>query len=1103
METASGRKVVMTEKALADKLSRLQAERKAKLSKASNIRDSMKNLITKGDKTMVCDALYELRVVCDDAKSIHEQLLGFMPSDEQEKHEIWFKAKLLSLNECVRDAEMWVSNNEGNIQETVGAANNEETVGVANNENNAHAYGRVVDDISPNDSVSNVGSKRSSKGSRASGGSSTASARIIAEADKAALIVRATALKERHALEEQEQQLRRKREQLDLEAEIAATNAKLAVLQSSEVSSTGSRSKGAMSSHLEKEKGKSEPVIVLNPLANEYQLGMWKSTQQQQCSINPNKPLDVRPKERGSSFKMASEHHCNMHDHQEIMGNSHQLKGQMTTFQLNKEISQPGITHQFTQPGIAHQFTQPGIAHQFTQPQITHQFTQPQITHQLTQPQITHQFTEPQSTHQFTQPQSGSEGILTIMHRQNEITAALVQQQITRSLPPRDIPVFEGNPLQYRAFMKAFEQGVEDKTGAADCLFYLEQFTRGQPQQLVRSCQHLAPDRGYVVAKNLLQEHFGNQYTIANAYMEKVLAWQSIRAEDVEGFQEYSLFLRGCCNVMGELEYMQELDMPANMRTILAKLPYKMREQWRSTAHGIMERTQQRAHFTDLVAFVERHVKILSDPLFGDIQDPVFAAAGTKTLTRFKSYPGNRVKGNIVATTVTSMTSSERGEEPPAELVKSVRVGCLCCSYSHTLEECKLFNGKGHKEKIQLLREKGVCFACLCDGHMSRECERRLTCKVCGQTHPTVLHIKRQPAAPEQKKQPASFQTCGHTGAGKDGCALPILPVSVKSAKGNYIIQTYAFLDPGSSATFCSEDLMQRLNVTGRGTSFLLSIMGQETVVPAYSITDLEVAGLDGNDFYSLPEVLSQRKMPVTTNNIITTEELDKWSYLSDVHIPHIKANVDLLIGTNAPKLLEPWEVINSHGNGPYAIITVLGWIVNGPLSGSSGALETEFLSATVNRISVRKLEEMLTSQYMHDFNEKAYDKEEMSREDMRFLEIVSHSAKLQDGHYSLKMPFRKEHPTFSNNLSMAKQRLLGLKRRFQRDERFHQEYASFFTDVISNGYAEKVPQHQLDGVEGKVWYTPHHRAPRVIHVYTKNGVGKVGDKVLLAIKGL
>ncbi|XP_034040217.1 39S ribosomal protein L14, mitochondrial [Thalassophryne amazonica] len=31
---------------------------------------------------------------------------------------------------------------------------------------------------------------------------------------------------------------------------------------------------------------------------------------------------------------------------------------------------------------------------------------------------------------------------------------------------------------------------------------------------------------------------------------------------------------------------------------------------------------------------------------------------------------------------------------------------------------------------------------------------------------------------------------------------------------------------------------------------------------------------------------------------------------------------------------------------------------------------------------------------------------------------------------------------------------------------------------------------------------TLYHRPPRVIHVYTKNGVGKVGDRVLLAIKG-
>ncbi|XP_062980289.1 large ribosomal subunit protein uL14m [Elgaria multicarinata webbii] len=31
---------------------------------------------------------------------------------------------------------------------------------------------------------------------------------------------------------------------------------------------------------------------------------------------------------------------------------------------------------------------------------------------------------------------------------------------------------------------------------------------------------------------------------------------------------------------------------------------------------------------------------------------------------------------------------------------------------------------------------------------------------------------------------------------------------------------------------------------------------------------------------------------------------------------------------------------------------------------------------------------------------------------------------------------------------------------------------------------------------------TPYHRPPKCIHVYNKNGMGKVGDKILLAIKG-
>ena len=100
--------------------------------------------------------------------------------------------------------------------------------------------------------------------------------------------------------------------------------------------------------------------------------------------------------------------------------------------------------------------------------------------------------------------------------------------------------------------------------------------------------------------------------------------------------------------------------------------------------------------------------------------------------------------------------------------------------------------------------------------------------------------------------------------------------------------------------------------------------------------------------------------MPVTKDDMVTSEDLIKWPSLSKVNMPSIQAEVDLLIGTNTPKFLDPREVINSQENSPYAIKTVLGWVVNGPLDGN-GAQDVS--SLTVNRISVSKLEELLKNQ--------------------------------------------------------------------------------------------------------------------------------------------
>lgn len=81
---------------------------------------------------------------------------------------------------------------------------------------------------------------------------------------------------------------------------------------------------------------------------------------------------------------------------------------------------------------------------------------------------------------------------------------------------------------------------------------------------------------------------------------------------------------------------------------------------------------------------------------------------------------------------------------------------------------------------------------------------------------------------------------------------------------------------------------------------------------------------------------------------------------------------MDLLIGSNAPKMLEPWEVINSQGDGPYAIRTALARVINGPLHTYDSTTAPDIPSASVNRISTLKLEKLLYEQYNHDFNERA-----------------------------------------------------------------------------------------------------------------------------------
>lgn len=144
-----------------------------------------------------------------------------------------------------------------------------------------------------------------------------------------------------------------------------------------------------------------------------------------------------------------------------------------------------------------------------------------------------------------------------------------------------------------------------------------------------------------------------------------------------------------------------------------------------------------------------------------------------------------------------------------------------------------------------------------------------------------------------------------------------------------------------------------------------------------------------------------------------------------------VDSGIGLLVGVNVPNAMEPWDIIPSKDNGPIAMKTVLGWVINGPIDTipENGIFNT---FVTVNRI-VARLEEQVRYQLHHCFCERTIDDvPESSKEDKTFLGLVKNSVRFEDGHYIIGLLFKSETVTLPNNRKQAEQRLISLSRKQQ-----------------------------------------------------------------------
>ena len=80
---------------------------------------------------------------------------------------------------------------------------------------------------------------------------------------------------------------------------------------------------------------------------------------------------------------------------------------------------------------------------------------------------------------------------------------------------------------------------------------------------------------------------------------------------------------------------------------------------------------------------------------------------------------------------------------------------------------------------------------------------------------------------------------------------------STRSYKNKSIL-TYAFLDQGSTHTFCDKNLVKTLNLNGPETSIQIKTINGSSKVYKSILCDLEVSALNNDNSFSLTNVLRQ-----------------------------------------------------------------------------------------------------------------------------------------------------------------------------------------------------------------------------------------------------
>lgn len=478
---------------------------------------------------------------------------------------------------------------------------------------------------------------------------------------------------------------------------------------------------------------------------------------------------------------------------------------------------------------------------------------------------------------------------------QRRSTSAETKPERKLKRPEIQIPKFEGDYKKWNDFRNVFESVVVNDSAYSNVekMVYLKQAMQKGAADVIRKFE--ITEQNFEKAWEKLKKRYENRRATINNHLQSLT--QLPQAKTEAGLQK---LWDAAADAIESLDAMGVKDGWSHMISYLVteKLDSETRKAWE--VETVREIEYPKYELLD--TFLQQRIRVIESMGGTASKAPGVAATAKKTETTAKSFAARK------------STESSDGERR-----------CFNCQENHAIAECGAFAEKSLAEKTELIKRRGLCFQCLCKGHMVIAC-RAPRCAECSKRHHILLHVEGEKPSANSIAKPSEKVEIKKSFCVRADNSRVLLPAAlVKACRGSKKLVIRTFLDSCSEINFITERLAKWLKCRKLNSEIVVkTAMPGALSISKHCRVKVESRNRDYSveiDFQIIPQIADDFN-PYSTNVKNLNIELADSPLRCGSH-------GDMLIGAEYYEaLMLPGRI--KQADGPYLRETQFGWVAIG-----------------------------------------------------------------------------------------------------------------------------------------------------------------------------